>query len=210
MYDPAGTDTGYEWIELHNISSQSINLSGWTIQIAGTSFKTSATLSGEIPPNTLFLICEPSVLNCDLAVPKLAFQNGGGATDGIQIVNSSNVVIDTVLYDSPNINNLTDESGVVVSNDRTAPTTASAESLGRKTSVDTDNYFNDFVKFSSPTPGEINITTQLPPEEENDELEPTGASPYKTFRVFLAFILILYSARLIHIPNLKKETHGKS
>jgi len=36
MYNPSGSDTGREWIEVYNDESQEINLSGWKIYEAGT------------------------------------------------------------------------------------------------------------------------------------------------------------------------------
>ncbi len=43
LYDPDGTDTGYEWIELFNAGDQSVNLENWKIQKAGPEFVLSWT-----------------------------------------------------------------------------------------------------------------------------------------------------------------------
>src|SRR5690606_6334229 len=93
LYDPSGPDLGYEWIELYNPTQNNISLEGWKIEVAGTKFQTAATLSGNIPAKSLFLVCEMNVEGCNLKVNKLGFQNGGGATDGIQIVDNSNTII---------------------------------------------------------------------------------------------------------------------
>lgn len=211
MYDPAGTDTGYEWIELYNTLDETINIDGWSIQVAGTSFKTSTTLSGQIPPESFFLVCEQNIANCDLTVSKLAFQNGGGATDGIQILDLEGKVIDAVFYDSPNSNNLSDENGLIVESQRSAGTVGSGESLGRKTTVDTDNYANDFVKFTLPSPGVINLSEPNEGDEgEEQELEQTGSNPALALISLLSFILLTHSAKLINTHNFKRHRNAKS
>ncbi len=196
MYDPVGTDLGYEWIEVYNSSNTEISIEGWEIQVAGTIFKSAADLSGSVQPDQYFLICEAQVENCDLYVPKLAMQNGGGATDGVQLLDANGVVVDTVVYDSPNSNNLTNESGVVIPDSETAPKGASGTSLGRKGFMDSDNSFDDFKLFDIPTPGSINILIQE--DEDEEELAQTGSSPLVGIVISL---LLLYP--YIHISKTK-------
>jgi hypothetical protein len=207
MYDPAGTDTGYEWLELYNLSNSQIDLTGWLVQVAGTTFKTNATLSGSIQPQSIFLVCEPNVADCDLTVPKLAFQNGGGTTDGIQILNADNEIIDAVFYDLPNSNLLVDENGVVVQDERTAETAGSGESIGRVSQLDTDHYADNFTKFGTPTPGQLNLTQSE--EEDDGELEGTGSNPFTAILAFLIFPLAGYSARLIRYYKFSRHTNGR-
>jgi len=157
LYDPNESDLGYEWIELYNKLDIEINLSNWKIQIAGTTFKDSVILSDVLlKPHSYFLICEQKVPQCDYYVPKLSLQNGGDATDGVQILDAKLNVIDSVFYDKPNINNLTNETGKKVLDEETADTTETNESLGRKNFIDTDISYDDFYIFSSPTPGKEN------------------------------------------------------
>src|SRR5690554_1307610 len=77
MIDPVGADEGYEWIELYNNSDEAVDLSGWKIQSAGTSFITNYTISDYIiSPYDFLLIAEEYVPNADLYA-NLSFQNGG-------------------------------------------------------------------------------------------------------------------------------------
>ncbi len=158
LYDPIGPDSGYEWIELRNNSVDSIDINGWTIQAGGTSFTTKATLpSFIVEPYSIILIGEPNVSNADITVSSLAFQNGGSETDGIRIVDEEGRVIDTVLYDEPNSNNLSNDSLSVW----TAFPSDCPEGtvLARPSTVDTDSP-SDFVVSSYPSPG---IENTFPP-----------------------------------------------
>lgn len=156
LYDPKGTNTGYEWIELKNIKSEAIDIGGWTIKIAGTAFTHKATLPPFIvEPGSIVLIGEPKVPSAHITLPSLAFQNGGAETDGVQILNSQGIVVDTLLYDSPNTNNLPDDISSPSSD--TAPDVASGHTLSRISPVDTDSSSADFVDCENPTPGEENF-----------------------------------------------------
>lgn len=209
LYDPQGSDLGYEWIELYNNTDEKITIDGWRIESAGTKFQISTTLSGEIPPKSLFLVCEMNVQSCDLNVSKLGFQNGGGATDGIQIVDKNNSVIDALFYDSPNSNGLINEEGNIVLDSQVAGNASNGSSLGRINYIDTNNSYNDFTIFTSPTPGTGNLETEEKPDEpEKEELDKAGESPLLHIIIFTSFILLMYSVRLNSHHNLNKQTDG--
>ncbi|MFH1766646.1 MAG: lamin tail domain-containing protein, partial [Patescibacteria group bacterium] len=44
LYDPLGSDLGYEFIELYNPTNQAVDLSNWVIEVAGTSFSEATTV----------------------------------------------------------------------------------------------------------------------------------------------------------------------
>jgi hypothetical protein len=48
MYDPAGTDTDHEWIEIYNADSISVNISGWRFNEAGTNHQLSLISGSEV------------------------------------------------------------------------------------------------------------------------------------------------------------------
>jgi hypothetical protein len=159
LYDPDGSDGDNEWIELYNASNQSINLSGWMIQKGGSDF---ALVYGfdiingyVIAPNSYLLIGEPNVQGADITTD-LDFQNGGQETDGIRIISLDGDYTDTVLYDSPNTNNLPGDAnnpGIFF-----APDVAGGHTLARKhNGEDTDNCETDFFDCYEPTPGEANF-----------------------------------------------------
>ncbi len=202
LYDPIGADLGNEWIELYNLSDSPIDLTGWKIQYAGTTFQTAITLSGTIQPKSFSLVCEMNIGNCDLNVAKLGFQNGGGATDGIQIVDTNNTVVDTIFYDSPNSNGLINELGNIVLDSQTATNATNGSSLGRTNFVDTDNSYNDFSVFIEPTPGKMNAIEES--DKEKEMLDKAGSNPLLYIFLFTSFILLIYSARLISQHNFNK------
>ena len=159
LYDPDGSDSGYEWIELYNNSEQSVNLNGWMIRKAGSQFELVYAFdlfSGyTIPSHSYFLIGEEFVPDTDLTT-SLAFQNGGSETDGIRLISADGLYTDTILYDSPNDNELPDD----ISNpgEYFAPDVSDGNTLARKhDGEDSNNCELDFFECNEPTPGEANF-----------------------------------------------------
>ncbi|MDD3562847.1 MAG: lamin tail domain-containing protein [Candidatus Cloacimonetes bacterium] len=151
-YDPAGADFGKEWIELYNASDNSVDLTGCKIYSGGTRY----TKDFEFPyfvlrPHRFLLVGGSEVANAHF-VHNFRFQNGGSASDGICFVNADSSYTDTVIYDSPNDNLLTDDTGF--------PASSCAEDAPEGCSLarvcdgwDTDQSAEDFIIESSPTPG---------------------------------------------------------
>ncbi|MAF35736.1 hypothetical protein CL622_01295 [archaeon] len=176
LYDPTGADAEKEFIELYNNLDQTVDISNWTVEAGGTAFSTIITIpAGQtIKPKSHYLIGGGLIsVEPDLNVT-FSLQNGGSATDGLRIVDPSFVVIDTLLYDTPNTNNLPGEG-------TEAQATAQGESLSRTLIgdiyVDTDDNSVDFL-VGTPTPtsgsvalaSDVNLTVTLlstPPVIEN-------------------------------------------
>ncbi|MDO9577634.1 MAG: lamin tail domain-containing protein [Candidatus Cloacimonadales bacterium] len=159
LYDPVGSDGGYEWIELYNNSDEGVNLALWRLVKAGSEFETVFFFDlfafNYISPHSYFLIGEEFVPNCDLT-ETLAFQNGGSETDGIRLISPDTLYTDTVLYDSPNTNNLPDDlsnPGIYFAVDVVGGNTLARKHDGE----DTDNSETDFFECEIPTPGSANI-----------------------------------------------------
>ncbi len=115
FYDPIGSDDGWEYIILYNATSEAINLTGWELQTAGTDFIYGPfDLTGiGIPALSTIIIGEEFVPNPDVEVGfSFNFPNGGSASDGVRIVDAGANVIDTVIYDSPNTNELPGDGGL--------------------------------------------------------------------------------------------------
>lgn len=154
-YDPAGTDSGWEWIEIYNSGSQSISMEGWKILKGGSTF----TVVYVIPyfllrPGRYLLIGESNVPNAHF-VANLAFQNGGSETDGVQLMSPNDSYTDTVLYDSPNTYALPDDNGQP--GHSFAVDVPSGYSLARiKDGFDSNNCAVDFIAEALPTPGSAN------------------------------------------------------
>ena len=156
MYDaPSSQDEGTsEWIELCNAGSSVVNLAGWTIESAGSSWETSWTFSsGDTISPGEYLLVGPGGGSSDEFNPNL--QNGGSSTDGIRIKNAFGQVLDTLLYDEPNDNGLESDLGSL--SGPFAVDVSSGRSLGRfPDCIDTDNSAYDFADFANPTPGQPN------------------------------------------------------
>ena len=156
FYNPQGADSGYEWIELYNPTSENVNLEGWKIEKAGPSFATCFTFesSNIIHPHSFFLIGEEFVEEADI-ISSLAFQNGGSASDGVRLVSADEQYTDTILYDAPNSNALPDDISQV--GEDFAPNVGESHSLARiSDGVDT-NSSSDWFDCSIPSPKSSNI-----------------------------------------------------
>ena len=154
FYDPVGSDSGYEWIELYNPNDQATNLEGWILQKAGSYWVTVYTFETIIiPAQGYLLLGENMVPNCDIYLD-LAFQNGGSSTDAVRIISPENYT-DTILYDEPNENNLPSDINDVAMH--FAIDVSSGNSLARyHDGEDTDNCEIDWFEATEPTPKEEN------------------------------------------------------
>ncbi len=126
FYDPSGSDSGYEWVELYNAGTAAVDLSGYSLGNGGTSYIYSQVqLSGVIGPGQTFVVGgtfsssknhNPSFdLSLDFGPD---FQNSGSTADGVALfdrpssqVGASTVPIDAVIYGGSNNNGLIDASG---------------------------------------------------------------------------------------------------
>jgi len=183
LYDPTGGDTGHEWIELYNLGTEPVELQNWQIQKAGSAFETCFTFPAyTIYPEQYLLIGESQVPNADLT-GALAFQNGGTATDGVRIISAEGDTIDTILYDTPNSNNLpgdTHQPGIFFADDA-----SSGHSLIRyPNGHDTDNCAEDFYECEYPTPGAPN---EMPQDVILQNVVIIPENPDSTEIVFLHF-----------------------
>jgi len=154
-YDPAGSDEGFEWIELYNNGSTSIQLEGAKILSGGSSYALQYTLPFfELRPHRYLLIGGEALITAQL-YNAFSFQNGGSETDGIRYVSPDGTYTDTVLYDAPNIYQLLDDHDCPGVN--FAPDVPAGYSLARiYDGWDTDNCETDFIPEAQPTPGLAN------------------------------------------------------
>jgi hypothetical protein len=157
MYDPAGTDTGYEWIELYNNGDADIDLEGAKIQAGGAVFADIFVLPHYVLRAGRFVLIGEQNISQAVFITSLAMQNGGDTTDGVRFISADGSYTDTVLYDSPNSNGLPDDSGNPGT--QTAEDVAAGSSLARVADGwDTDNCETDFRAETNPTPGLPNHT----------------------------------------------------
>ncbi|NLO10817.1 MAG: lamin tail domain-containing protein [Candidatus Cloacimonetes bacterium] len=150
-YDHPGVDTGFEWIELYNAGTVDVNLEGASIQKMGAECVTVFTLPRYLLRAGRYLVIgEAQVPNAHFYA-SLAFYNGGSGTNGVRLVFPDESNTDTVLYSSPNINHLLDDSGTVASS--FALNVTPGQSLARKANGwDTDICGVDWIAEEAPTP----------------------------------------------------------
>jgi len=163
--DAEGADEGLEWVELYHAGSESIELEGWELQGATTSWSTYHSLSAQrLQPGDHLLIGGSDVEDVDQSTDK-TLGNGSSSTDGVRLLDCAGFPVDTVLYGAPNSDGLADDSGEVAT--RTAPTPPEAGSIQRVSDgYDTDDCLADFATTDAPTPG-----------EPNPEVEPVVCVP---------------------------------
>lgn len=151
-YDPPGADSGKEWIELFNASDQSLDLTGCRIYSGGSSYSLDFTFPYFVlRPGRYLLIGGSQVPNRHFT-HNFSFQNGGSASDAIRFVSADSSYTDTVVYDSPNSNQLIDDSGLPALS--LAPDAPEGSSLARiANGHDTDLCADDFRIETNPTPG---------------------------------------------------------
>ena len=126
LYDVPSGDSGYEWVEIFNGTTDTIDLSGYSLANGGTSY-TSAVwqLEGTLVPGQCVLIGGPlseeangfPVYDLELDFDP-DIQNSGAKADGVALfavpaaqVTDVTVPVDAVIYGSSNDNNLWDETG---------------------------------------------------------------------------------------------------
>lgn len=126
MYDPTGSDGGLEWVELYNPTSESIDLSGFSLGSGGSGWtSTVAQLSGTLLPGETWVVggATSSASNGNPTFDQVLdfspdLQNSGTDGDGVALfavvatlVTSTTVPIDAVVYGPNNASGLIDESG---------------------------------------------------------------------------------------------------
>ena len=155
MYDPNGTDTGYEWLELYNNGLSDIDLEGARLLKAGSAYEEVFVFPRFIlRAGRYLLLGETNVPNAQFTA-SLAFQNGGSETDAVRFESADGLYRDTVLYDEPNYYELPDDSGV--SGSSFAPDAPQGYALARiMDGWDSNLCGVDFIAEAYPSPGSAN------------------------------------------------------
>lgn len=172
LYDPSGSDAGFEWVELCNDGTSSVDLTGYTIESAGSSWTESYTLgAGSIAPGEHLIVGYGGTTWSGSFDP--ALQNGGSDTDGLRLKNGTATVVDTLLYDSPNTNALVDDDGVAGTS--FAVDATEGTSLGRYPDCgDSDASAVDFVQYTAPSPASANEAPVTDTGDTDTAVDDTG------------------------------------
>jgi hypothetical protein len=163
LYDVAGSDDTYEWIEVYNAGDTFVDLSNYSMGGGGSDYTYSQLdLSGTLAPQGCAVFGGPTS-TADNANPTFFdgtgtdivndLQNGGSTADGVALffapsanVDASSVPIDSVLYGDANSSGLLGEDGSA--DTELSPDVGGGSSLARISPTS-----DVFVERTSPTPG---------------------------------------------------------
>jgi hypothetical protein len=119
-YNPAGTDTGLEWIELYNAAPVDIVVTGMKIDSAtAATYTTSLTLAGTVPAGGCVVVGGPNTAAVSFFQAMDFAPDLGNVTtgaDGINLVTAGGAIVDNVIYGGANSQMTTDENGAVPAN----------------------------------------------------------------------------------------------
>ena len=158
-----GTDSGNEWIELYNDNANAVDISGWQIQKATSTYSTLYTFSTDIQlsPGAFLVLGGNNVDYADFTINRLGLGNAGSSGDAIRLLDASAKTVDTVIYGENNNDGFIDDNGLVTYYLAAKPN--EGWSLGRVfDGLDTNNSYNDFTVFYNPTLGAMNNLIPVP------------------------------------------------
>jgi len=158
LADPVGADTGLEWMELVNVSGAPVDLLGWEIQRATTTWSIRHIFPASLVlnPGEHLVIGELGVAFADETVVALALGNALSTGDAIRICNQYDQIIDVVVYGPNNDDNLFDDSFAIATS--IGPSPQEGLTIARIPSgVDTDLSADDWVVVQTATPGAANV-----------------------------------------------------
>ena len=113
MVNPAGSDSGNEWVELLHTGSGTLNLSGWEIVWIKSSTSTGSealTNGTSITAGQYLMVGEASVSPTPDVVVELDLGNGSSG-DGVYLYDCEGGLVDAVVYGDNNDHEIADETG---------------------------------------------------------------------------------------------------
>ncbi len=153
MVDATGSDAGQHWVELFNDGAVPVDLDGWVLERAKSSWNLLIPLTGSIPPGGFYVVGEAQT-PADYVVPLVDLGNGGATADAIRLRDPSGAIVDTLVYGGPNSDGWDDD--VRSATTRIAPQPISGDTLARIVDGgDSDDSAADF-RNGAPTPGATN------------------------------------------------------
>ncbi len=170
VYDPSDDDDTYEWVELYNAGSVTIQLEGFQLEGAKSSWDNNATLPAELSlaPGEFFVIGGGDVPEQDYAADDLDLGNGTDG-DGVRVLDCEGLVLDTVLYGDELADDITGDNGAtdVVDDPGTGA------SFGRYPDGGDSDQHTDFFPYDTPSPGEPNADPGADTDGETGDTDDT-------------------------------------
>ncbi len=156
MYDVSGTDTGREWIEIHNDTSENVDLSTYFLYETNVAHKITAISSNSIlNPNSFAIVADNSEKFL-IDYPNFS----GNLFDSVFSLNNSGEEL--ILLDSSK--NEIDKASYTVD-------------LGANGTGNSLQFSDSIFIVGNPTPGEVNVTEPVDESvEEENENDDDGSS----------------------------------
>ncbi|MDP2307321.1 MAG: lamin tail domain-containing protein [Pseudomonadota bacterium] len=155
IYNPDGTDTGNEWVELYNAGSDEIRLDDYVIQTAGTDWGEDFRFPGGVflAPGEFMLLGGETVADVDYLAPDLSLENSSSGAAGIRVVDCEGNVLDSVLYGDTEIEDpITGDNGSL----EVVPDVSESVSVGRFPDGEDSDAAADWIPYAAPSPGSAN------------------------------------------------------
>lgn len=157
LYDPVGTETGGEAVELYNPTAGPIDISGYTIRTESSATDATVPDGTTLPAHTFYLIADTgwSTLRDDTNWPEADHEEAitmSNTDAGVALVHPNGTILDAVGWGDP--------AGIGAGLHEGTPTTivASGNSIRRTdTNIDTDDNNADFTE-SAPGPQNSSTT----------------------------------------------------
>ncbi|MEC8380505.1 MAG: lamin tail domain-containing protein [Myxococcota bacterium] len=162
--NPDGSDSGYEWVEIINVGSESVRLDDWELQTGESSWNSKLFFppESEIGPGEIWLIGEdevPAEFRDVTVEGTLSLGNASSGFDGVRLIDCPGQIQDSLLYAKDGAGVASDEEITEGDNGDTSAASLpeSGLSLGRlPDGSDSDVNSVDFATNLEPTPGERN------------------------------------------------------
>jgi hypothetical protein len=150
LYDPASDDDVNEFVEIVNTGTETVDLEGFSLEAAKSSWSVNATLpaSATLAPGEFFVIGGGNVSNQDYDAAKLDLGNGTDG-DGVRLLDCEGLVLDTVLYGGAEGDGLVGDGGATDVVDGASAGT----SIGRFPDGEDHDVHTDWHPYATPTPG---------------------------------------------------------
>ena len=172
IYNPSGTDTDNEWIELYNTGDASLRLDDYVIEGAGSSWSDKYTFpAGSTIDAGEYLVVGGPNTDAAYVADSLSIDNASSGAGGIRVVDCEGTALDTVLYGADEIED--DISGDGGSTE-IVPETGEGASLGRWPNGEDNNAASDWHPYAVPTPGDANTDPGAIADDTGTSKTPKG------------------------------------
>ncbi|MBT3222167.1 MAG: lamin tail domain-containing protein, partial [Proteobacteria bacterium] len=111
--DPDSTDTDKEWIEIYNNGGAQVDITGWKIRAATSTFATKYTFPATttIDPGEYIVVAGSLAGITTPHIDGLGFGNATSSADAVKLEDDTGATIDMVIYGTPNTDKFIGDNG---------------------------------------------------------------------------------------------------